>query len=365
MSSTEFRVHGGPQDAELRGLGFDYADLLDFSASTNPYGPPDAMLEAVRQASVDRYPDPESLDARRALGGSLGVRLEEVVLGNGAAELLWSLAAALLPPGSRALIVEPTFCEFRAACLARGAPVSEWRAKAGDGFAVDLEEVADAARRDDAHVIYLCAPSTPTGFCTPARELADWATRNPNLSVILDQSFLTLSDRHAEAAAPMPPNVVRVRSLTKDHAIPGVRVGYAIGAADVVRRVERLRPAWTVSAAAQAAAVAACGLSSFVAESRRALLEDRRALRRDLERLGMRPYGSSTVFLVARTGDARSLRRRLLTDHRILVRDCASFGLPDFIRLAAKPAESRAALVRALSGCALPARLPAEEMSRC
>ncbi len=351
MSSTDARVHGGPHDAELRALGLDYADILDFSASTNPYGPCEEMLDAVRGAALDRYPDPSAFQARRAVGESLDVCPDEIVLGNGASELLWSLAAALLPWGSRALIVEPTFCEFRAACVARGAPTSEWRAVEERGFTIVLDAVAEAARRDSAAVVYLCAPNTPTGFCLPARDIAEWATAQPGLSVILDQSFLTLSDRHADGVVPMPPNVVCVRSLTKDHAIPGVRIGYAIAPADVVRRIDRHRPAWTVGAAAQAAAIAACRLSGFVSESRRTLLDDRRALHHDLERLGLRPHDSSTVFLLARVGDAGSLHRRLLARHSILVRDCASFGLPDFIRLAARPAEDRAALARALTAC--------------
>lgn len=349
MCSVDLRVHGGPQEAELDALGIDYAEVLDFSVSTNAYGPCREMLDAVRAAPLGRYPDSTSADARRALGDFLDVSPDEVVLGNGAAELLWSLARILLPPGRRALVVEPTFGEFRAACVAQGTPVSEWRAAEDRGFAIHLDAVGETARREGAEVVYLCAPNTPTGVCLPAREIAEWAAANPRLALVLDQSFLTLSDGHADIATPMPANVVRVRSLTKDHAIPGVRVGYAITSEDVARRIDAHRPAWTVSATAQAAAVAACKLSDFVAHSRRALLEDRQELRAVLERAGLRPQESSTVFLLARVGNAKALRDRLLQRDGILIRDCASFGLPEFIRVAARPAADRVALARALA----------------
>ncbi len=348
MCSVEFRAHGDPHDADLVAMGVDYAQVVDFSVSTNPYGPSADMLDAIRAASVERYPDPTASAARRALGDVLDANPDDIVLGNGAAELLWSLADVLLGDNGRALVVEPTFCEFRAACAARGTPVVEWRATEEHGFAIDLHAVGEKARRAGATVVYLCAPNTPTGFCLPASEIAAWAAAHHGISVILDQSFLTLSDRHADIATPMPSNVVCVRSLTKDHAIPGVRIGYAVASAEVARGIGARRPAWTVSAAAQAAAAAACGLADFVERSRRAVLADRAELSLVLGRAGLHPHTSSTAFVLARVGNARKLQARLLTRHRILVRDCASFGLPGHVRIAARPAADRAALARAL-----------------
>jgi histidinol-phosphate/aromatic aminotransferase/cobyric acid decarboxylase-like protein len=143
--------------------------------------------------------------------------------------------------------------------------------------------------------------------------------------------------------------VVCVRSLTKDLAIPGVRVGYLIAAPALVARIERARPAWTTSAAAQAAAIAASTAGAFVAASRARLLADRARLAAELAALGLCPAPSTTGFLAVRVGDARGVRARLLADHRILVRDCASFGLPDHIRLAARPAADQARVVDALA----------------
>jgi histidinol-phosphate/aromatic aminotransferase/cobyric acid decarboxylase-like protein len=197
-------------------------------------------------------------------------------------------------------------------------------------------------------VVYLCLPNSPTGAALPAAAVAAWAARRSGVRVVLDQSFLSLSDRWADAAVAMPANVVRVRSLTKDHAIPGVRAGYALAASDVVKRIATARPAWTVSAHAAAATRTACGDDAFVARSRMRLADDRDRLHRELAALGLPVVAAAGPFLLVRVGQAAEVRDRLLRRHQMLVRDCTSFGLPDHIRVAARPRPDAERLLAAL-----------------
>jgi histidinol-phosphate/aromatic aminotransferase/cobyric acid decarboxylase-like protein len=345
----EQRVHGGLHDAELEQLGLGADDVLDFSSSTNPYGPAPNMLRALQEAAIGRYPDSTGRRAREALSRSLGVALDDLALGNGAADLLWSLARVWLGPGSRALLVEPTFSEFRLAARAVGAEVDEWRSGAEDGFRIDLGSIAERVYRSKASVLYLCSPNTPTGSALAVSELQAFASAHAELRIVLDQSFLSLSEHHADAALRLPRNVACVRSLTKDHGIPGVRVGYVLADPALCLAIESARPAWTTSAFAQAAALASCDEHTFVRESRERLLEDRRALARDLDQLGIAVLPSTTTFLLARVPQVSALRARLLARHRIVVRDCASFGLPGYMRLGAKPPAARERLVGALT----------------
>ncbi len=357
QAQLALRVHGGPTEAELRALGVDPRRVLDFSSSINPYGPDRRILGALRAAAIERYPDPTALAAREALARLDATAPDRIVLGNGAAELLWTIARCWLSRGDCALIAEPTFSEFRAAALACGAEIAELRATAATSFQLDLDAIFAAAVRARARVVYLCSPNTPTGSAAPAREIAAQAERHRDLRVVLDQSFLSSSECFEDGAVEMPDNVVRVRSLTKDHAIPGVRVGYLIATPQVAAGVEANRPAWSTSAFAQAAAVACAERSSFVADSRQRLLEDRRALAADLAALGIETLPSRATFLLARAADVPRLRSNLLARHAILIRDCESFGLPGFIRLAAKPAGERARLIAALEAERSAARL--------
>lgn len=336
-------VHGGIDGAELAALGVAATRVVDFSVNTNPYGPCPAVRDAIAAATIERYPDPTARRARAAIAAMAGAAVDEIALGNGAAELLWTLVRAL--PHEPAVIVEPTFAEPRAALEAAGATIVAWHAH----FAIDLRVVAAVVRAHRARLLYLCTPNTPTGAIVPAGDVAELATAIPATTIILDQSFLSLSERARDAGVAMPPNVVRVRSLTKDHGIPGVRVGYVIAAPPVIARIEAHLPAWTTGAHAQAAAIAAAGAGVFVADSARRLLADRAALDDALADLGLRPVPSSTVFTLVPIRDAAALRRRLLVRHHVLVRDCASFGLPDHIRVAARPAADRAHLIAALA----------------
>jgi histidinol-phosphate/aromatic aminotransferase/cobyric acid decarboxylase-like protein len=343
--------HGGLLDSELAALGLQPAQILDLSVNVNPYGPSPAVATAVRTAALARYPDPTGRAAREALAARLGCAPEAIALGNGAAELLWTLARILVPAGASAVAVEPTFSELAAAVVAGGGRLLPWRAAEATGFAVDLAAVGALLRSSGSRTLYLCNPGNPTGVALAAAEVAAFASAHPDVTILLDQAFLSLSERAAELSAQLPDNVVAIRSLTKDHALPGVRIGYAVAAPALIARLEAARPPWTTSAAAQAAAAAAAGPEAVahVEACRRRLLADRDLLAAALRRVGLAPLPSATLFLLVRIPDAAALRRRLLERHRILVRDCASFGLPDHVRICARPAPDIERLVAALA----------------
>lgn len=344
------QAHGGLVLDELERLRIRPEDVIDFSVSTNPYGPAPAVVEAIRRAAVSVYPDPAATAARRRLGAHLGVAPARLALGNGAADLLWGLARALVRPGAAALIVEPTFSEFRRAAQAAGGALVEWRARPEDGFAIDLAAVADRARACQAEVVYLCAPNVPTGTAVAAAVVAELAAALPRACLVLDQSFLLLSERAGDLTVPLPDNVACVRSLTKEHNLPGLRVGYVLASEPLLARLAAQRPAWSTSAPAQAAVIASCDEGAFVAASRARLLADRAGLEAALgpRGLGLETVPTSAAFFLVRVGDAAALRRRLLAEHRVLVRDCASFGLPDHVRLGARPPADCQRLLAAL-----------------
>ena len=341
------RVHGGLDASELRELGLDPDRIIDFSVNTNPYGPCPAVLDAIRNARIDRYPDSASLAVRGAIAEAHGAAPERIVVGNGASDLLWTLARTLFSSGDTVVIGEPAFSEFRAALNSSGVRCAECRATEQDRFALSLSELSRAVRRSNARGIYLCSPGTPAGSSVAAAEIAEFALEHRGLPIVLDQSFLLLSDRRGDLSVSLPPNAIRVRSLTKDHAIPGLRIGYLLSEQNIAARIEAGRPAWTVNAIAQAAALAALRERDFVDASWEKLRSHRDDLMTALRTIGLNPFPTSTFFFVVRVGDSAGLRLRLLKQH-ILVRDCASFGLPGFIRIAARPPEDCERLIAAL-----------------
>src|SRR4051812_18070322 len=140
MSSPAERVHGGVHEAELARLGVDPTTVVDFSVNTNPYGPCLAVVEALRRAPLERYPDPAGEAARVRMAAQLGCDPTEVALGHGAAELLWTLARLLLP-GRDAVALAPTFCEYAVATYAAGGRLAFLEPGPENDFCIDPERV--------------------------------------------------------------------------------------------------------------------------------------------------------------------------------------------------------------------------------
>lgn len=347
IARTPARMHGGLDPDELASLGLDTAPVVDFSVNVNPYGPTAAVLAAARSADLARYPDPRATAVRRALADRWCTEPAGVFFAHGASEILWDLARLLALRGAATLVVEPTFSEFGAALSASRAHWTSWRPSVHLGLTVDLAAVSEQLGRDRASAVLLTVPASPAGGPVPFPGIAELARTHPDVLVIVDESFLSLSDCHADAELPLPANAARVRSLTKEHAIPGLRAGYLLAEPRLVAELEEARPAWPTSSPAQAATLAAMKEERFVAESRVRLAADREELRRGLSALGLAPLPSVAPYLVFEVGDAAALRRRLL-ERGVLVRDCASFGLPRMVRVAARPEPDRARLLAAL-----------------
>jgi histidinol-phosphate/aromatic aminotransferase/cobyric acid decarboxylase-like protein len=311
------------------------------------------VRRALARAPIHRYPDPYATAARRAFAAHAGVAADRLALGNGAVELMWTLARAVLAPGDCVLVVEPAFSEMRAAALRMGAHAVEHRTTPEADFAIDLAALDARVATLRPRLVYASSPSNPAGVCTPLAAIEDIARRHPASLFVVDLSFLSLSARHAEHGEPRDASIVWLRSLTKDHALAGLRVGAAVAPREIVVALDRERPPWSVNALAQAAVVAAISdeATRFVDDSRQRLLADRGALTGALGALDLRAHPSDTIYALVPLGPriaATELRRRLLARHRILVRDATSFGLPHHVRVAARPAADRERFVAAL-----------------
>jgi histidinol-phosphate/aromatic aminotransferase/cobyric acid decarboxylase-like protein len=333
--------HGDTSAAQLRALGVDPARVLDLSVNVSPFGPSPRVLAAIREADVVAYPDRGATAAREVLGASLGVEPAALMLGNGAAELIWAAVRGLSRPGDTLVIAGPTFSEAEAAARAHGLSVVEVRACAKDAFAPPAAALARTLAQLRPALLYLCHPNNPTGQALPAGELHALIAGHPGTTFLVDHAFLSLSERHLDAGVPLPPNALALRSLTKDHALAGLRLAYALGAPATLARVAAQQPPWSVSSLALAAACAAASEEAYIADVRARWLVQRRELEQLLTQQGIPHVPSLTVFGLVHVGDAERTRTRLLHEASILVRSAASFGLPEHIRVRASDQNAR------------------------
>jgi L-threonine-O-3-phosphate decarboxylase len=340
-------VHGSLDFGELQSLGLRPDDVLDFSANVNPYGPPDAVREALAGVPLDRYPDRDCLALRAALAEALGVPPDRVLPGNGAAELIWLAALAFVRPGDRALVLEPTFGEYARAARLLGARVTTCRARERTAFVPSAPEVGRHLEALRPRVVFLCNPNNPTGAVLAPEVVAAWALAHPRALFVVDEAYLPFAPGLGSALDGAAENVLVLRSLTKDCGLAGLRLGYAVGPQRLIDALRRAQPPWSVNALAQAAGVAALRDPGHRQSSLERLARAKQELVAGLARLGLTPLASTTHFFLLRVGDGASFRLALLR-RGILVRDCASFGLPAHVRIAARRPEENERLLAAV-----------------
>lgn len=344
-------THGALDYAELAARGVRPETLLDFSSNINPFGPPPSVRVALAALDPAPYPDRSCLRLREQLAACHGCGIEQVLPGNGSNELIYLIARALLRADDRVLIIGPTFGEYAHACRLMNAHVVEWCGSPECGFVVDRDAIMEQINRQRPRLVWLCAPNNPTGtsmsFGT-VHALAN-ACAEANGTLVVDctyQAFVREQATINDWLGALPPHVLLLHSLTKSYALAGLRLGYLLGNAALLQTIGQYQPTWSVSSVAQATGLAALGDTTFLPTTLPWLWMASDMLRDGLEALGFPVWRSMLPFLLVRTGDGAATRAVLL-EQGCVVRDCASFGLPEWVRVAPRRSEENAHLLRA------------------
>ncbi|MCK4580433.1 MAG: histidinol-phosphate aminotransferase family protein [Dehalococcoidia bacterium] len=340
--------HGGIDYAELAAIGISSDEIVDFSANLNPFGPPPEVMQALSDAShgsdeaICRYPDSQAFHLRRSLAKALGIRVENMVVGNGSTELIRLTALAYFGKGDRVLIVEPTFGEYETACQITGATVIRQRLSKDNDFQPDVEGTVELIKQHRPKGVFVCNPNNPTGRYLSRVAFERILDAGDDLLVVLDEAYVGFVDDawsspslalQSSSASKKRGNLLILRSMTKDYAMAGLRLGYGIAREEIADTLRRVCPPWNVNVLAQRTGIAAIANDTYLSRCRSELKQANSYLVAELSGLGLAPLRSEANFFLVDVGDARKFRRGLL-ERRILVRDCSSFGLPQYVRIA-------------------------------
>lgn len=329
------------------------APVLDFSANGNVIGPPPAALRAIAEVDVSLFPDRRCTALRHAIGTHHNVPADWIVPGNGSTEIIWAVARAFLAPGDVTLVVEPTYGEYAVACQAVGAQVQRVvldlpsPGTGGPRFK-KVGAVTEAVQTLRPPVVWLCNPNNPTGALFPSQLLAELVQLASATLYVVDEAYLTLATEATSALSLAGTGqVLVIRSLTKDTALAGVRLGYGVADAAIASAVASMIPPWSVSSVAQAAGLAAMADPAHLARARVEVARSRSHLLAGLCRLGLNPYPTAANFVLVPVGDGAALTAQLLAEG-IAVRDATSFGLPGCIRIGVRSIEDQERLLASL-----------------
>lgn len=317
---------------------------VKLASNENPLGPSPLAVEAARKAlgESNRYPDGGGYYLRGALARKLGVTPENLILGGGSTELIDLVARTLLREGDEGLTSAGTFPLYSIAIRATGARLIEVPQRE---YNIDLGAMARAIT-PRTKLIFLANPNNPTGTMFTAGEFDEFLARTPEgVLVALDEAYFDYVERgdYSRSIERMGEGraILVLRTFSKVYGLAGLRIGYGIGAVELLAEMNKLRSPFNTSNVAQAAALAALGDAEHVRRSVWSNRDGLASLLRGLAALGVRAVPSFANFLLVDVGgDAQPVADELMK-LGVIVRPMLWMGFPNAIRVTVgTPAEN-------------------------
>jgi histidinol-phosphate aminotransferase len=324
--------HGGPNYAEFERLGIKPEDVLDFSSNSNPY--PFKLDFSLNDIVIDHYPDSDSTELRRLIAARNGITTENVIIGNGSMEIIRLASQAYFGSGDKVLIFKPTFGEYQTSCLIAGAEVIELWSEEKNDFKFDVRKCINLIRCLKPKAIFVCNPDNPTGQYLTRTEIETLLEATPECLLILDEAYIAFTEGAWGSIDLMSKgNMIIVRSMTKDFALAGLRLGYGLAHPTIINNLFKVKPPWNVNAVAQRAGCAALNDGAYIKRSDRLIRRNRDFLIAEFRSIGFKVIPTQTNFFLMKVGKAKKFRS-LLIQKGVIIRDCTSFGLPEYVRIA-------------------------------
>jgi histidinol-phosphate aminotransferase len=348
-------THGGIDYAWLRKRGASPEDVRDFSVCVNPFPLPESVRTAATSASLDRYPDSLGTVLREALGKELDIDPESILITNGTSQGISLLPRNFIGPGDRVLVWGPCYGEYEAASRQAGARVSFVHDGEADRFRRNSAGLLEGMRSGRPGILWLCNPNNPTGKMLPPEEIIGLARACAEIECVfvVDEAYMQFTEggfgnSPAHELLTVGRTVI-LRSMTKDYGIPGLRLGYAAARREIIESVRRNQPPWSLNAPALEAGAALLKEKDYFNGTWRDLRALRAGLAEELSGIGLEVFESRTNFFLCKHPDMDELIR-LLRERCILLRDCASFGLPGFCRIGVRLPDENRLLVEEAEG---------------
>lgn len=325
-------------------------EILDFSASINPLGMPSAARRALVEnaENYDSYPDPKCRELRQALAKRHCLRAENIVCGNGAADIIYRLILSQKP--KRALIIAPTFGEYERALRLYDCVVENFLLAESNQFVITQDILSHITSLLD--MLVLCSPNNPTGLPIERELLIKIAEKCAENGVLLmvDECFNEFLERPEDYSfvgfLKFFKCAVVLKAFTKSYAMAGLRLGYALSAnREIIDGIDGALQSWSVSTPAEKCGVAALGEVDFLQKTRSLIAKERNFLAAGLAALGVVIFPSKANFLLFKTDDFALAEK--LFDRNVLIRSCADFvGLGEgFYRIAVRTRAENARLL--------------------
>jgi histidinol-phosphate aminotransferase len=318
--------------------------VIKLNTNENPYPPSPHVLAAIvaeAGAGLGRYPDPTAIDVRRRAAARYGVRVEQVLVGNGSDELLSLVVRACVDPGTRVAYAVPTYSLYDTLVALQG------------GVAVRIPYGPDwqfpgALMRAEARLTFVCHPNSPSGTAVSLDAIEAVARQTAGL-VVIDEAYVDFADATALELLSRLENAVVLRTFSKSFSLAGMRVGLAIGPPELIAALARVKDSYNVNRVSLVAAAAALDDYAWMERNVRLIRVTRERLTSELRSLGFVVAPSQANFVFARRpGEDLEPLYEDLRRAGILVRHFPSAELRDGLRITVGSDGEVGALMEAL-----------------
>ena len=304
-------------------------DILDYSSNINPLGVPQKFIDMAKESfdKLVNYPDPYYIELRKKIAEFNSLNMDNIIVGNGATEILFLYIRALKP--KKVLILAPCFAEYERALKSVSANIGYFELKESDNFYpnINLKKEIESNNYD---LLLFCNPNNPTGQFIKLEDIKEIVKNceNKNTKIFIDEAFIEFIENWKEKTVSLlkNKNVFIMRAFTKFFAIPGLRLGYGIGFnEDILKKMWEEKEPWTVNTFANLAGIV--------------MLDDKE-------------YKTECNFILIKIYNisSTSLKDKMI-EKNILIRDASNFKFLDyhFVRLAIKDRKSNLKMLEVLA----------------
>ena len=325
---------GKPIDEVKREFGL--TTIIKLASNENPLGPSPFALEEIKKHTTDLHYYPNGgYDLRAALATLHGVRIENVIAGNGSESIMANIIRTFLCDDDEVLTTEAAFIGFQILAHSRGV---KYRTVPYRDWSYDLPALAGQINKK-TKLIYLANPNNPTGTIFTKNEFDEFYKKVPDdVLIILDEAYYEYAKQDTEYPDSMGyryDNVITLRTFSKIYGLAGLRIGYGFAHEELIGHILKVKLPFEPSTLAQAAAIGALRDHAFHAKSITINNHGRKFLTDALRGHGMEvvPSKANFVMIVCKTeGEANFIFNELLK-HGVIIRPLKAFGLPQCLRI--------------------------------
>jgi histidinol-phosphate aminotransferase len=333
---------------------FGINDVIKLASNENPIGPSPKAIEALIKgiAQINYYPDGQSAALCNALAQKSGVKPEQITVGNGADGLIVETCLAFLDENCEAIVSQSSFPVYDTYIRVMRAKLVKTPLK---NYGLDLDAML-AAITERTKLIFVCNPNNPTGTYLPKSEVDAFMARVPDhVLVVFDEAYYEFVE------APDFPdtlnfiregreNVLLFRTFSKVYGLAGVRVGYAVGAPELIASLHAIKEPFAVNSLAQIAGLAAMEDEAFMRQTVDTNRAAREYLYAEFSRMGLFYVKSQTNFVLVELGEQMETIVKKLMEQGVIIRPGGGYNLPRFARVSVGTLEQNKRLIETLEG---------------